>query len=742
MKLRDLLEFNSIVIQCHDNPDADTIASGFALYSYLKEAGKNPRLVYAGKNIIHKSNLVLMVDSLHIPIEHVDYIDKPQLLVTVDCQYKEGNVTQLPGDNIAVIDHHIVVGSLPELNEVNPNLGSCSTLMWNMLKEEDYNINANVALSTALYYGLYTDTSEFTEISNPLDMDLRDEAKFDKSIITKFRNANLSLEELSIAGTALIGSDYIDEYKLAIVKAGPCDPNVLGIISDLVLAVDVIDICVVFCVQRHGVKFSVRSCVKEVKASELASEISLGLGSGGGHYYKAGGFIDLTLLNEAYMRHCEETGKSPRLQYNMEDNTKRTSDSAIKEFLENRVVSYLKDTQIYYSNSPEILEIYRSGRDYYTRRKPLGYIEGTDIGPAGTEISVRTVKGDMEVTIGEDTILLIDSSGRVVERLKKERLSWLNIYPQWNFQIDNGGYIPRVKNEQTGENIDILAGIKTCFPKSNNRVKAVLLDEKIRLFAHKESLNHLTGRPGDYLIFPSEKIEDAMIMSKEEFKMSYMEKEALKELPEAVIFDLDGTLLDTLLDLKNSVNYALSQNNMPERTYEEVRKFVGNGIRNLMIRAVPEGEDNPLFEKCFADFKEHYAVHCMDNTAPYQGIIEMMQELKFRNIKMGIVSNKIDSAVKELAEHFFKGYVDAAIGDMEGVAIKPAPDTVFKAAKEMNVDLKNAVYVGDSDVDIATAANAGLPCISVTWGFRDREFLTEHGAKCFIDNPADLMKMI
>ena len=150
-----------------------------------------------------------------------------------------------------------------------------------------------------------------------------------------------------------------------------------------------------------------------------------------------------------------------------------------------------------------------------------------------------------------------------------------------------------------------------------------------------------------------------------------------------VVFDLDGTLLDTLQDLANAVNYALEKQGMPKRTLEEVRQFVGNGVRLLMIRAVPDGESNPLFEETFALFKEYYGEHCNDNTKPYAGVVELIETLKKKGYAVAIVSNKIDFAVKELNDLYFKGIVPVAIGEKEGIRRKPAPDTVFEALKEL-----------------------------------------------------------
>lgn len=204
------------------------------------------------------------------------------------------------------------------------------------------------------------------------------------------------------------------------------------------------------------------------------------------------------------------------------------------------------------------------------------------------------------------------------------------------------------------------------------------------------------------------------------------------------IFDLDGTLLDTLQDLATSVNYALRQHHMPEHSIDDVRRFVGNGVRRLMERAVPEGTADPAFEAAFATFREYYMEHSLDTTRPYDGIPELIHELKERGCRMAVVSNKMMAATQELVHHFFPE-IEVAIGEHEaaGIRKKPAPDTVFAAMKQLGQG--SAVYVGDSDVDLATARNSGLPCISVLWGFRDREFLLAHGATTFVEKPCEIL---
>ncbi len=209
------------------------------------------------------------------------------------------------------------------------------------------------------------------------------------------------------------------------------------------------------------------------------------------------------------------------------------------------------------------------------------------------------------------------------------------------------------------------------------------------------------------------------------------------------IFDLDGTLLDTLQDLANSVNYALRQHAMPEHSLDDIRRFVGNGVRLLMERAVPNGAGNPQFEAAFATFRQYYMEHSLDTTRPYDGIPELLRALKQRGCRLAVVSNKMMAATQELCAHFFPE-IEVAIGEheAEGIRKKPAPDTVCEALRQLGCDKHGAVYVGDSDVDIMTARNSGLPCVSVLWGFRDRQFLTAHGATTFVSHPSELLGLL
>lgn len=206
------------------------------------------------------------------------------------------------------------------------------------------------------------------------------------------------------------------------------------------------------------------------------------------------------------------------------------------------------------------------------------------------------------------------------------------------------------------------------------------------------------------------------------------------------IFDLDGTLLNTLNDLAASTNYALRSAGMPEHSVEDVRRFVGNGVKKLMERAIPDGLDNPKFDETYATFRRHYLEHSLDTTKPYEGIPEVLAELKRRGKKLAIVSNKFYAATQELAKHFFPETIQVAIGERENIHKKPAPDTVLEAMRQLGVGKEGSIYIGDSDVDIDTAKNVGIPCISVLWGFRDKDFLISHGATHLIKTPKELLE--
>lgn len=213
---------------------------------------------------------------------------------------------------------------------------------------------------------------------------------------------------------------------------------------------------------------------------------------------------------------------------------------------------------------------------------------------------------------------------------------------------------------------------------------------------------------------------------------------------DAVIFDLDGTLMDTLEDLADAVNEIISRNGYPTRTYDQVRRIVGNGLKQTLTLCLPEGTKEDVIERLLPDFAAYYQENCQIKTKPYDGIEDILRELYARGYRMAIVSNKRDEAVKTLNEEYFQAYVKVAIGENEsaGIRKKPAPDTVYQALRELGCKRERAVYVGDSEVDKMTADNAGLPCISVAWGFRDKEDLEKLEPMRLIDQPMELLDIL
>ena len=211
---------------------------------------------------------------------------------------------------------------------------------------------------------------------------------------------------------------------------------------------------------------------------------------------------------------------------------------------------------------------------------------------------------------------------------------------------------------------------------------------------------------------------------------------------DTVIFDLDGTLLNTLEDLADAVNFVMRDNQYPERTIEEVRHFVGNGIRRLMEQAVPERVIGEEFERVFEEFKKYYTEHCQNKTCAYEGIMPLLNCLYEKGYAMAIVSNKNHAAVCELNDIYFKEYITVAIGQKDGIRKKPAPDTVIQALKELGKDKEKTIYVGDSEVDFATAKNSEMDCVLVTWGFRKVEELAEFSPTAFIDKPEELLGVL
>ena len=496
LSLNELLEFDDIVIQCHDNPDADALASGFALKWYLDKKGKNARFVYSGQKTVSKSNLVFMIEKLEIPVEYVTVLDKPQLLITVDCQYKESNVTYFDAENVAVIDHHQISGPVPELSEIRSSYGSCASVLFELLQNEDIDINENELVATALYYGLMTDTGGFEEISNPVDKDLRDYARPRKADIVLFRNSNLSRDELVIAGDALKHARYNEELEYSIVYSQPCDPNILGIISDMLLEVDSIDTCLVYSILPFGVKISVRSCVKEVKACELAAFLTKGFGGGGGHIIKAGGLLKKDLLEKAGIVY---------------------ESRPIDDFLNGRMLSYFKNSEIKYAG--EKAEDVSDMEHYIKKDVRVGYLKAMDLAGKDCRIMIRTLEGDIDINVDEETYIIIGVSGEVYP-IKKSKFetSYKCVDDEY---IYPGEYAPTVMNSMTGERMKILAHTKSCISIGKVGIYAKELDHRVKVFTKWDNTKYYLGEEGDYLAVREDDLTDVYIIAREIFNKTY-----------------------------------------------------------------------------------------------------------------------------------------------------------------------------------------------------------------------------
>ena len=470
------------------------------------------RLVYGGRNKIQKPNLLLMLKHLEIPVIYIENTDsflreEPEgkvqgLLITVDCQYGSGNVTYLPAEKVAVIDHHRPETKNIELGEINSYLGSCATLVWRLLTEAGYPVE-DKRLGTALYYGLFMDTNQFAEIYNPLDQDMREAVPCDKSLITLFRNSNLSLQELEVAGVALLRYIYNDDYNYAIIKAKPCDPNILGLISDFLIQVAEVYTCVVYNETGDGYKFSVRSCTKEVQADELAGFLSEGVGSGGGHREKAGGFINLALYEESY----------PTLH--------------TEAFFSERLNDYFDNCEIIRAGSCDV-EI--SDMDIYVKKPvTLGYVWARDLLSVGTPITVRTLEGDLDIRVEDDLVIMVGIRGEVypnrLSRFEKSYEVTQKSYREYGARIGGGLlYEPTIHNRETEEVMKLIDHAKLCISDGGRRVLAKELTKRVKVFTAWDGEKYMLGRPGDFLVVGYEDRNDIYMVERDIFFHTY-EKE-------------------------------------------------------------------------------------------------------------------------------------------------------------------------------------------------------------------------
>lgn len=495
MKLNNLLSYKSICIQCHDNPDADALASAYGLHLYFKSKGVESYIVYGGRNQITKPNLKLMIRELDIPVSFFPetFHINNGLLLTVDCQPGESNVTMIRSEHTACIDHHQICTHL-EMSEIRSYLGSCSTLVWKMLLDEDFNVTGYPKLCTALYYGLMTDTGNFIESLHPLDRDMKDSIVFDKSLVTRFINSNISIKELEIAGIALIRHIYNNDHRFAVVHSEACDPNILGLISDLVLQVDKIDTCIVYNKVDSGYKISVRSCIKEVRANELADYLTHKIGSGGGHTDKAGGFIFESLYESLYPTINTETYFGLRMT----------------EYFDSIDIYYAKD----YSANLSEMQLYKK------LPTPVGVVNPTDFLPVGANIVIRSLENDTEMKVDDDYLIVMGVNGEVYP-LKKNLVMDSYSFSDEPFLYE-ANYSPTIRTNLDDKVYVLERYAKTCIPRDDVYVFAKELDRTVKVFTLWDEDHYVLGNPGDYIVCKRDNPKDVYVIPKKTFDLSYI----------------------------------------------------------------------------------------------------------------------------------------------------------------------------------------------------------------------------
>ncbi len=504
MKLSSLLGYKSIVIQCHDNPDADAICSGYVLYRYFSSKGIDVRFIYSGNFEISKSNLVYLIEKLHIPIEYVTKLNgKPDLLLMTDCQYGEGNVHKFKAKEVAVIDHHQVSTNLPKLNEVRSNLGSCCTVIWYLLKIETEDEFIDKRIGTALYYGLYSDTNAFSEMSHPLDRDMIESIDYDKGLILKLKNMNLTLREARVAGVAMLGLEYHPSNKYAILKTEPCDPNILGLIGDFIIAIDTVDVCLVYTILSFGVKFSIRSCSKETRADELAMFLSDKMGSGGGHVEKAGGLLKNELIKKQYPGYVEiDDAYAP---------------FSISNIIKDRMKNYFENCDLIYAKKMDFDTSKMT--KYIAAPTVVGIVDPKEFVPVGTMSIIRTIYGDKNIEIRKNTLLVVSANGEVSTATVD---SFDNIFSKTrkHFKLITD-YAPTIKNADTGRMFSLMDYAKSYISTGEINIFARKLNRTTKLFSYWDSDTYMLGRKGDYIAISEDDPHNIFIIDKAVFKKNY-----------------------------------------------------------------------------------------------------------------------------------------------------------------------------------------------------------------------------
>ena len=490
--LASLADYKHIALQCHDVPDADAVCSAYGIQSYLSSIGVLSTLVYSGSAVITKPSLLMFIELMNIEVLHVQELPQDiDLLITIDCQRGAGNVTtlELPnGAEFAIIDHHI-----PEVPEgtntiIRSNLAGCATLVWDLLNKVSFDIPKSVL--DALYYGLYADSNGMAELSHPLDRDLSEQT-VDTALVRKLKNAAITAAELDIMAAALSRRRIVGT--IGMFHADPCDTNVLGFTSDIAQQVAVLDCCVVFSRQKHGMKLSIRSSAREIMASEIASFLCRETGSGGGNYEKAGGFMSFSSI------------KAVAPDVSPEDYL----DQRIQAYIDNYDHVYAGEHNIDFSACPLFQKIPR----------PVGYANSTDIYPEKTKITIRTLEGDVDTVTDEDVCLMIGIQGEVYP-IKRERLNagYKLIDEPYREESE---YTPMVINRNTGERHNILPYARVCVTTKKHLIRAMQIKKDTKVFTSWDLDKYYHGDKGSWLAATEDDHGDCYIIREDIFYDTY-----------------------------------------------------------------------------------------------------------------------------------------------------------------------------------------------------------------------------
>ena len=492
MFLTKLAGYGDITIQCHNAPDADAIASGFALKKFMELHGASVRLVYGGRDKVTKPDLVLMLELLNIPLEHVDELPRCGLLITVDSQYGAGNLRKFDAEKIVTFDHH-----RPESPDdpdfiINPSLGSCSTLVWDLMNREKFDFASHIDVGTALYYGLFIDTNGFTEMWHPKDRDLADLKDINRRILRKLKYSSLTVEDLKIVANALSSHRLVG--RIGLLEAESCDPNLLGFSSDIARSVEQFDSSVVYCRRTAGLKLSVRSAVREMMANELAAFLAKDVGSGGGNIEKAGGYIGYAGIEKAF------PGASP------------------EEFLVRRLEEYQTGFDHVYCDNHSV--DFASMPLFRKLKIPVGFAPSAGVFPDGTPITVRTLEGDVDLDASGEVYLMIGIAGEVypIKKAKHERDYDVHDSPYDKTGIE---YEPVAINRMTGKRESLLLFARTCVPKGEKAVRARELTRNTKVFTYWDEEKYFYGRQGDYIAAPERMYDDVYIIRRDVFEKTY-----------------------------------------------------------------------------------------------------------------------------------------------------------------------------------------------------------------------------